>query len=122
VERFGHRSRTPWLEKLLSRGQDSGFLQCPIPYPKPHLHVFLLNSVFIPNFFKTLFIFYFLPSKQFSSQTILIPGINSFKQNIAKQRKSRNPLTNPMGMDAVHRGKAEPQAQTPGSAGGYHQA
>lgn len=101
--------QSPTMGKWPSKDDNQGrFLWSPVPQPKASSACPHSKNYFHTRFLKTLFISPFLPSKQFSSQTILIPGINSFKQNIAKQRKDRNPLMTHMGIDAMHWQRAEP--------------
>lgn len=62
------------------------------PHPKPYLRMLVLKAVTAHiNFLQALFIFYLLPSRQLSSQTLLIPGFDSLKQNVAKQQSFYNP-------------------------------
>lgn len=63
-----------------------------VPHPKPYLRMLVLKAVTAHiNFLQALFIFYLLPSRQLSSQTLLIPGFDSLKQNVAKQQSFYNP-------------------------------
>lgn len=63
-----------------------------LAHPSPYLRMLVLKAVTAHiNFLQALFIFYLLPSRQLSSQTLLIPGFDSLKQNVAKQQSFYNP-------------------------------